>query len=156
VCATNKDLHALITEQKFRQDLYYRLSEVTINVPPLRERPGAAAVLAHVMLRKFSGMQRRPKRSFTEEAIAALEAYTWPGNVRELDTRVKTAVVMARGAMITAEGLGLKEAVDNGLLCNLKEVSTRDERQAIQHALTITDFNISRTADLLGVSRPSL
>jgi two-component system NtrC family response regulator len=156
VCATNKDLQQLIAEQQFRQDLYFRIGEVTINVPPLRERKGGATVLAHAMLRKFSGVQGRPKRGFSEQALAALEAYSWPGNVRELENKVKTAMIMAEGTMITPEDLGLKEAASSELLFNLKEVRTRAERQAIQQALTITDGNISRTAELLGVSRPTL
>jgi two-component system NtrC family response regulator len=156
VCATNKDLQALITEQRFRQDLYFRIGEVSINVPPLRDRRGAPTVLAHAMLRKFSGVQGRPKRGFTEEATAALEAYAWPGNVRELENKVKTAMIMAEGSMLNAEDLGLKESVDGGLLFNLKEVRTRAERQAIRQALAITDGNISRTSELLGVSRPTL
>jgi two-component system, NtrC family, response regulator len=156
VCATNKDLQQLIAEQKFRQDLYFRVGEVTVNVPPLRERKGGATVLAHAMLRKFSGVQGRPKRGFSEQALAALEAYSWPGNVRELENKVKTAMIMAEGTIITPEDLGLKEATSSELLFNLKEVRTRAERQAIQQALTITDGNISRTAELLGVSRPTL
>ncbi len=156
VCATNKDLQALITEQRFRQDLYFRIGEVSINVPPLRDRRGGPTVLAHAMLRKFSGVQGRPKRGFTEEATAALEAYAWPGNVRELENKVKTAMIMAEGSMLNAEDLGLKESVDGGLLFNLKEVRTRAERQAIRQALAITDGNISRTSELLGVSRPTL
>jgi two-component system, NtrC family, response regulator len=156
VCATNRDLQAFITEQRFRQDLYFRISEVTVNVPPLRDRRGSPTVLAHAMLRKFGGTQGRPKRGFTEEALAALEAYSWPGNVRELENKVKTAMIMAEGSMITAEDLGLREAVPGELLFNLKEVRTRAERQAIQQALSITDGNISRTAELLGVSRPTL
>lgn len=156
VCATNKDLQQLISEQKFRQDLYFRVGEVTINVPPLRERKGGATVLAHAMLRKFSGVQGKPKRGFSEQALAALEAYNWPGNVRELENKVKTAMIMAEGTMITPEDLGLKETSASELLFNLKEVRTRAERQAIQQALSITDGNISRTAELLGVSRPTL
>lgn len=156
VCATNKDLQALIAEQQFRQDLYFRIGEVSVSVPPLRDRRGGPTVLAHAMLRKFGGIQGKPKRGFTEEAIAALEAYAWPGNVRELENKVKTALIMAEGLLITAEDLGLKETVEGGLLFNLKEVRTRAERQAIQQALTITDHNISRSAELLGVSRPTL
>jgi two-component system NtrC family response regulator len=156
VCATNKDLHQLIGEQKFREDLYFRISEVTIKVPPLRERPGGAAVLAHAMLRKFNGALGRPKRGFTEEAVAALEGYRWPGNVRELENKVKAAIIMAEGALITPEDLGLRDANDNPPLFNLKEVRTRAERQAIQHALAICDNNVSHAADLLGVSRPTL
>jgi two-component system NtrC family response regulator len=156
VCATNKDLQQLIIEQRFRQDLFFRIGEVTIDVPPLRERRGAATVLAHAMLRKFGGMHGRPKRGFTEEAAAALEAYSWPGNVRELENRVKTAMIMGDGPLLTAEDLHLKETVNGELLFNLKEVRTRAERQAIRQALSITEGNISRTSELLGVSRPTL
>jgi two-component system NtrC family response regulator len=156
VCATNKDLQALIGEQQFRQDLYFRISEVTINVPPLRERHGGATVLAHAMLRKFSGVQGRPKRGFSEDALAALEAYSWPGNVRELENKVKAAMIMAEGVLITAQDLGLQHAGSEESLFNLKEARTRAERQAIQQALAITAGNISRSAELLGVSRPTL
>jgi two-component system NtrC family response regulator len=156
VCATNRDLQAFIIEQKFRQDLYFRIGEITINVPPLRERVGGATVLAHAMLRKFSNVPGRPKRGFTEDATAALEAYSWPGNVRELENRVKTAMIMSETPMLTADDLGLKEGSESALLFNLKEVRTRAERQAIRQALSITDGNVSRTAELLGVSRPTL
>jgi two-component system NtrC family response regulator len=156
VCATNQDLQALIVEQRFRQDLYFRISEVTIKVPPLRERRGGATVLAHAFLRKYSGANGKPKRGFSEEAQAALEAYAWPGNVRELENKVKTALIMAEGTLITAEDLGLKEATAGESFFNLKEVRTRAERQAIHQALSIADGNISRTAELLGVSRPTL
>jgi two-component system NtrC family response regulator len=156
VCATNRDLQQFIIEQKFRQDLYFRIGEVTINVPPLRERVGGATVLAHAMLRKFSNVGGRPKRGFTEEATAALEAYAWPGNVRELENRVKTAMIMAETPMLTAEDLGLKESTDSALLFNLKEVRTRAERQAIRQAMSITEGNVSKSAELLGVSRPTL
>ena len=157
VCATNKDLSALILEQRFREDLYYRIGEVTINVPPLRERRGGPTVLAHALLRKFGGMHGRPKRGYTEEAIAALEAYEWPGNVRELENKVKTAMIMAEGPLLTAEDLNLKAGGEQASTSfNLKEVRARAERQAIRHALAITDGNISRSAELLGLSRPTL
>jgi two-component system NtrC family response regulator len=156
VCATNRDLQQFIVEQKFRQDLYFRIGEVTINVPPLRERVGGATVLAHAMLRKFSNVGGRPKRGFTEEATAALEAYSWPGNVRELENRVKTAMIMAETPMLSAEDLGLKEGAESALLFNLKEVRTRAERQAIRQAMSITEGNVSKSAELLGVSRPTL
>jgi two-component system NtrC family response regulator len=156
VCATNQDLQAMIAEQRFRQDLYFRISEVSIKVPPLRDRRGGATVLAHAFLRKYSGAQGKPKRGFSDEATAALEAYSWPGNVRELENKVKSALIMAEGALITAEDLGLNEAKANESFFNLKEVRTRCERQAIHQALSISDGNISRTAELLGVSRPTL
>jgi two-component system, NtrC family, response regulator len=156
VCATNRDLQAFIVEQRFREDLYYRIGEVTIMVPPLRDRVGGATVLAHAMLRKYSNVGGKARRGFTEEATAALEVYPWPGNVRELENRVKTAMIMAETPLITAEDLGLKEGAENPLLFNLKEVRTRAERQAIRQAMSITDGNVSRTAELLGVSRPTL
>ena len=156
VCATNKDLQQLIAEQKFREDLYFRISEVTVKVPPLRERRGGPAVLAHAMLRKFNGAQGRPRRGFTDEAIAALEAYRWPGNVRELENKVKAAIIMADGALLTPEDLGLRDADGVAPIFNLKEVRTRAERQAIQQALAICDNNVSHAAELLGVSRPTL
>jgi two-component system NtrC family response regulator len=156
VCATNKDLQVMISEQTFRQDLYFRIGEVTVNVPPLRDRRGGATVLAHALLRKYAGAHGRPKRGFSDDAITALESYAWPGNVRELENKVKTAVIIADGAILTAEDLGLKPGAANEVFYNLKEVRTRAERQAILQALSITDGNMSRTAELLGVSRPTL
>ena len=156
VCATNKDLQALIGEQRFRQDLYFRVGEVTILVPPLRERRGAATVLAYNMLRKYSGAHGRPKRGFTEDATAALETYDWPGNVRELENKVKTALIMADGPMLTSTDLGLKPGENSTVTFNLREVRARAERQVIVQVLAITDNNISRSADLLGMTRPTL
>ncbi len=155
VCATNRDLQAMIAEQTFRQDLYFRIGEVTIQVPPLRDRRGAATVLAHAMLRKFAG-QGRHRRGFTEGAIAAMEAYSWPGNVRELENKIKTALVMAEGPLITAEDLGLAEAGNGNSIFNLREVRARAERQVIMQVLAIVDNNISRAAELLGLTRPTL
>ena len=156
VCATNQNLAALIAEQRFRQDLYYRVGEVTINVPPLRERSGGATVLAHAMLRKYGSLNGRAKRGFTEAALAAIGAYSWPGNVRELENKVKTALIMAEGSLITPDDLGLSAGAEGGLMFNLKEVRTRAERQAIQQALAIAEDNISKAAGLLGISRPTL
>src|SRR5690606_4330665 len=99
--------------------------EVTIAIPPLRERRGGATVLAHAMLRKFSGNHGKIKRGFSDDALAALEGYSWPGNVRELENKVKTAMIMAEAPIITAEDLGLQEASSNELLFNLKEVRAR-------------------------------
>jgi len=156
VCATNQDLQALIVQQRFRQDLYFRISEVNINVPPLRERRGAPTVLAQAMLREFSTLHGRAKRGFTPGAITALEAYAWPGNVRELENKIKTAVIMSEAPLITVEDLGLKEAAGAETLCNLKEARARAEREAVRQALAMSESNISRAAELLGVSRPTL
>jgi two-component system NtrC family response regulator len=156
VCATNRDLQAMIREQQFRQDLYFRIGEVTIEIPPLRDRRGGAAVLAHAMVRKFGARHGRPKRGFTEGAIAALEAYSWPGNVRELENKIKTALIMGDGPLITAGDLGLEENLEGGALFNLREVRARAERQVITQVLAIVDNNVSRAAELLGMTRPTL
>jgi two-component system NtrC family response regulator len=156
VCATNRDLQTMIREQQFRQDLYFRIGEVTIDIPPLRDRRGAAAVLAHALIRKFGGPQGRARRGFTEGAIAALEAYAWPGNVRELENKVKSALIMSDGPLITAGDLGLDEGAQGGTLFNLREVRARAERQVITQVLAIADNNVSRAAELLGMTRPTL
>jgi two-component system, NtrC family, response regulator len=156
VCATNQDLKTRIAEQKFREDLYYRISEVPIILPPLRERSGDANNLAHAFLRRFSAQLLTPKRGYTQEALAAIQAYAWPGNVRELENRVKTAVIMSEGPLINTVDLGLSDAADGLLSFNLKEVRTRAERQAIHQAMALANGNVSKTADLLGVSRPTL
>jgi two-component system NtrC family response regulator len=156
VCATNRDLQTMIREQQFRQDLYFRIGEVTIDIPPLRDRRGAAAVLAHALIRKFGGPQGRARRGFTEGAVAALEAYSWPGNVRELENKVKAALIMSDGPLITAADLGLDEGAQGGSLFNLREVRARAERQVITQVLAIADNNVSRAAEMLGMTRPTL
>jgi len=125
-------------------------------VPPLRDRRDEILRLTEFFIAKYSQRYNRPVRSLSDALRQSFLSYEWPGNVRELENKVKTALIMAEGPMVTAEDLGLKEALDGGLLFNLKEVRTRAERQAIQQALAITDRNVSRTAELLGVSRPTL
>jgi two-component system NtrC family response regulator len=157
VCATNRDLQGMIRDQQFRQDLYFRIGEVTIDIPPLRDRRGAATVLAHAMVRKFGAAQGRSRRGFTEAAIAALEAYSWPGNVRELENKVKRALIMGEGPSITPTDLGLDETTaDGSAMFNLREVRAQAERQVITQVLSIVDNNISRAAELLGMTRPTL
>ena len=156
VCATHRDLKALIRDQLFREDLFYRLSEVTVTLPPLRDRAGAAAALAHVLLRRFGALHGLPKRGFTPGALAAIAAHRWPGNVRELENKVKAAVIVAEGPFVTAEDLGLANAAETELSFNLKQVRVRAERQAVHQALAVADGNVSRAAELLGVSRPTL
>jgi len=155
VCATNQDLEALIQSGAFRQDLFYRIGEVSLNVPPLRDRHGGIAVLAQVFLRRFASEQGKALRGFSTDALAAIESYRWPGNVRELENKVKTAVVMSDGPLVTAADLGLKEG-DADLLLNLREVRARAERQAVQQAMALADGNISKASELLGITRPTL
>ena len=158
VAATNQNLEVFIREQRFRQDLYYRLSEVTVAVPPLRDRPGDIMALSHAFLARYSqSTSGRTKRGFTDEAIAALTAYSWPGNVRELENKVKVACLLGDEAFVSPADLVLASAAGNaGLPLNLKEVRNRAERDAVSRALAATVGNISKASELLGVSRPTL
>lgn len=156
VCATNRNLQQFIAEQRFREDLFYRISEVNIPLPALRDRPGGPTVIAHAILRRQAAGQARAKRGFSEDAIAAMEAYAWPGNVRELENKIKTACIMADGPLITAADLGLAVGDGSLLPLGLKEVRARAERRAIQQALAICEGNVSRAADILGITRPTL
>ena len=107
VCATHRDLAGMIREGSFREDLYYRLSEITVKIPPLRERPGDAILLAQAFLERYAREMGRSIRGFTADALGALEAHAWPGNVREMENLIKRATIMADGSQITAADLGL-------------------------------------------------
>jgi two-component system, NtrC family, response regulator len=155
LCATNHDPKALIAQQRFREDLYFRIGEVVVTIPPLRNRIGGPTVLAHAMLHKHS-VGLKGKRGFTPEALAALESYQWPGNVRELENKVKTALIMADGPLLSPEDLGLTDTVAGESVFNLRQVRSRAERQAIVSALAVADGNMSKCAELLGISRPTL
>ena len=156
VCATNQDLDQRIRDGLFREDLYYRIGEVTLRVPPLRERVGGIAVLAQVFLQRFAAAHGRSIRGFAPDALAAIESYRWPGNVRQLENKIKTAVVMTEGNLIGAADLGLQPGSADEMSLNLREVRSRAERQAVQQALALSDGNISRAAELLGITRPTL
>ena len=156
VCATNQDLAALITTQRFRQDLYYRISEVTLQLPPLRQRSGDAVVLAQAILRRLATQQPKAPRGFTEQALVAIRRHEWPGNVRELENKVKAASIMASGPLIDAEDLGLGDNTGQFAFLNLKAVRTQAERQAVLQALSQVSGNVSQAAELLGVTRPTL
>jgi two-component system NtrC family response regulator len=160
VCATHQDLQALIREGRFREDLYYRLSEIVVQIPPLRQRRGDAVLLAHAFLRRFGEEQRRTLR-FTDEALRAIEAHAWPGNVRELLNVVRRAAIMADGQLVTLEDLGLPVAVGAQAtaadeVLDLRTVRDRAERAAVVTALARCDGNLARASELLGVSRPTL
>jgi two-component system, NtrC family, response regulator len=156
VCATNQALQSMIAEKLFRADLYHRISEVIVEVPPLRARPGAIVVLAHAILRQCEAAPGAPRRGFTEGAVAAMSAYAWPGNVRELENKVRGAAIMANGPIITAQELGLPDGAAGEPVFNLREIRARAEREALRQALQMTEGNISRAAELLGITRPTL
>ncbi len=156
ICATHRDLTALIETGGFREDLYYRISEIVIHIPALRERTGDRLLLARSFLEKFATQNGRRFRGFTEAACERIEAYDWPGNVREIENRVKRSVVMADGNTITAQDLGLQDEAGDTLSLSLREAREVAERNVIQRALDINNFNMSHTAEALGISRPSL
>jgi two-component system NtrC family response regulator len=132
------------------------LSEITINVPPLRDRPADVLALSHAFLKRYSPRNGRAKRGFTEEALAALMAHRWPGNVRELENKVKVACLLSDDAYLSAADLTLSVPGENRLPLNLKEVRSRAEREAVTRAMSVTGGNISKAAELLGISRPTL
>ncbi|MHB8813533.1 MAG: PEP-CTERM-box response regulator transcription factor [Steroidobacteraceae bacterium] len=156
VCATNRKLEALIGTGGFREDLYYRISEVTINVPALRDRQGDSLLIAQVLLQQMSERFGKPTRGLAPDAIRAIQAYPWPGNVRELENRIKGAVIMAEGAVVTASDLGLKDPGEDPEYLNLRVARLRAEVQAARQALAVARGNLSRAAELLGVTRPTL
>ncbi len=155
ICATHRDLANSMDDSGFREDLYYRVSEITIEIPPLREREGDRLLLARNFLDKFSKINGRSFRGFTEQASTQIDAYAWPGNVREMENKVKRAVILAEGKRITAGDLGFTEQKEP-LSLNLREAREQVERQLIDRVLAIHDNNISHTAEALGISRPSL
>jgi two-component system NtrC family response regulator len=157
VCATNQNLDTAIKEGRFREDLYYRISEITIRIPPLRERGGGCRILlARTLLERFAAQHRRQFRGFSPDAQNAIEHYAWPGNVREMENKLKAAVIMAEGRYVTATDLGLATDGEHQPNVNLREVRREAETRAIRNALAYADGNISKTAQLLGVTRPTL
>ncbi len=157
ICATHRKPEELIKSNLLREDLYYRLSELVINIPPLRERPGDPVLLAHHFLNLMTQQTKRDIKGFAPDAISALSNYPWPGNVRELEGRVKRAVIMAEGSQITAGDLDLPAA--NGApagSATLKDARERAERDAVQRALAQVNGNVTQAAKLLDISRPTL
>jgi two-component system NtrC family response regulator len=157
VCATHQDLKAQITNGGFREDLYYRLAEIVVPIPPLRQRSGDAALMAHAFVHRFSDEQKRGNMTLCEEAVRSIEAHQWPGNVRELENCIKRAVIMADGSRITREDIGLDgTAPDETGFIDLRKVRDEAERQAIVTALGRANGNLLRTSEILGISRPTL
>lgn len=157
VCATHQDLDAMIAAGSFREDLFYRLAEIVVKIPSLAERPGDAGLLAKAFLARFAREMNPQVKGLAPDALAAIDAWHWPGNVRELENRVKRAVIMAEGKLVSAADLDLadKDQADEDAL-NLKSAREATDRKLIRHALARCEGNISNTAKLLGVSRPTL
>jgi two-component system NtrC family response regulator len=156
VCATHRNLPDMIAAGSFREDLYYRLAEIVVRIPTLAERHGDATLLAKHFLQRFAAEMNPQVKGFTPAALAAINDWAWPGNVRELENRLKRAVIMADGKLITPEDLDLGTGEANELPVNLKAAREEADRRMIRQALARTENNISSAAKLLGISRPTL
>jgi len=154
ICATHRNLAEMVAEQSFREDLYYRISEITLLIPPLRQRGHDIVVIAKALLNKFNLEFNTQVQGFTESAMQAMLQYAWPGNIRELQNKLKSAVILADSKYITAEDLAL--AVQHTKIDTLRKVRELAETQAIRHAYTLAAGNLSKTADTLGITRPTL
>jgi len=156
ICATHQSLKVRIPEGKFREDLYYRLAEIVIDIPPLRARRGDATLLAHGFVRKFASEQKRGSMTLLPDAVMAIDRHSWPGNVRELENVLKRAVIMAEGSAINAEEIGLDNEADEAPVLNLRQIREQAEMDAVLRVLGRVNGNLSKAAELLGVSRPTL
>lgn len=157
VCATHQNIQQHIEQGQFREDLYYRVSEITLNIPPIREREGDAIIIAQALLKNFIQQMQRPQLSFSDDAMKAIKAYNWPGNVREIINKVKRAVIMADEKHITASDLELNcssEIAEEAL--NLRQIRDAAEKMAIIQALNAAQNNMAKAARLLGITRPTL
>ncbi len=155
IAATNVDLDRAILEGRFREDLYYRLGVVKIQVPPLRDREGDVELLAMSFLQKYSAEQKKKVFGITQKGLSALKEYKWPGNVRELENRMRRAVIMVQGRKISEEDLELEAGSKAGVM-TLKEAREKTEREIVLRVLKQNNFNLARSASDLGISRPNL
>jgi len=162
LCATHQNLQDLIAKGLFREDLFYRISDMTLEIPPLKEREGDILVLAKSFLARWSREYNSSPLDFSLQAIAAMEAYDWPGNVRELESRVKRGVIMAEGGQISPDDLELGDNAKKGITAmeplplNLKAVREEAERIAVIRAMSTSNQNVTDAANALGITRPTL
>jgi two-component system NtrC family response regulator len=156
VSATHQDLPEMIKAGSFREDLYYRLAEIVVRIPSLRERHGDAVLLAKHFLHRFAREMNPAVKGLSASALAAIDEWPWAGNVRELENRMKRAVIMADGKLVAAEDLDLDAPAEAPPPVNLKSARELADRRAIRQALARTENNISSAAKLLGISRPTL
>lgn len=158
VCATHRALPDMVKEQSFREDLYYRIGEISIMIPPLREREEDVVLLAKTFLNDYVQEYSSKVKGFSQQAISAMLNHKWPGNIRELQNKLKSAVVLAEGNVIEADDIGLiatEEQTDDTVF-NLREVREQAESKAIRKAFHQSERNMSKTAELLGITRPTL
>lgn len=156
LCATNKNLESMVAEGSFREDLYYRISEISIDIPPLRERGADKVLLAQFMVDKFNTELKRKVKGLSPDAAVAIDSYDWPGNIRELENKIKRAVIMTDDTKVSAKDLSLSGGEGEAEDLNLRQVRQHAEVAAIQSAMSRSDGNMSATAKLLGITRPTL
>jgi len=157
IAATNVNLQELVSGGKFREDLYFRLAVVVLEVPPLRERGDDAALMAKEFLHRFGVQHGKPNVTFAPDSLRAITLHGWPGNVRELQNRVQRAVIMADGKRVTAADLELASVPGGaGQSQTLKEAREAAERELVQEVLRRHGGKITSAAMELGVSRPTL
>ena len=155
ICATNMDLEQLVREGRFREDLYYRINTVHINLPPLRERKEDIVPLAQMFLERFAEKYHRPLTGIAPDAAAMLTEGRWSGNIRELQNCIEKAVILSEGRELTAKDIQL-ESVAKPIGTTIKAVSEAEEERLVREAMDRTEGNISAAAKMLGVSRPTL
>ena len=159
ITATHRNIKQLMIEGTFREDLYFRLAEVTINIPSLVQRTGDPALLAKHFMMRYRRAENRKIVGYSNDALAAISGWHWPGNIRELENRVKRATIMAEGTLLTAEDLDLVDVLGTNVVAEQQDLKiTRElaDRKAITNALAASGGNISATARLLNISRPTL
>lgn len=162
ILATNEDLNEAVSAGRFRQDLYYRVNVINVELPALRERRSDISLLAQRFLHDLREDTNRPINGFSDEALAALEGYAWPGNIRELQNVVERAVLLGKGDTIEACDLprdvsgGASISIPRGGNMTLKEALEEPERQIILDVLESNGWNRNATADALGVNRTTL
>jgi DNA-binding NtrC family response regulator len=156
LAATHVDLEAAVRAGRFRDDLYYRLNVLRLHMPALRERREDIPELADAFLERFRSEHHDQLRGFSGPALRAMQAYDWPGNVRELMNRVRRAIVMSEGHLITPQDLQLADRSVESSVTHLDAARLAAERHSLLAALQCSGWNASRAAELLGVSRATL
>jgi two-component system NtrC family response regulator len=165
IAATNKDLNIAIKDGSFREDLFYRISVISINLPPLRDRGSDKRLLANALLERYKAMFRKKIKGFSQTALDAIDYYSWPGNVRELENKLQRAVIITDSAIIEPRHLGFEDipselssgkGEDQFKGITLKEARKRLEIELIEKALARHNGNVRQAAEELGISRPTL
>lgn len=156
ICATHRDLTEMVAQQSFREDLYYRISEIVLRIPALRNRGHDIILIAKALLHRFNQEYKTQIQGFTECATQAMFAHSWPGNIRELQNKLKSAVILAESKFLSAEELGLQPSSSKASCPTLRQIREEAESEGIRHAYALANSNLSKTADLLGITRPTL